>query len=131
MLTPLTDLNREFWTGGAAGELRILRCPACRFWVHPGRKACPACGGEGLVAEATSGKGTVFTFTVNRHPYNPEVPLPYVIAIVELPEQADLRFTTNIVNCEPEEVEIGMPVRVCFEDHGEVFVPVFEPDDGA
>ena len=78
--------------------------------------------------EATSGKGTVFTFTINRHPYNPAVPLPYVIAIVELPEQEGLRFTTNIVHCAPEDVTIGMPVRVLFEQYDEIYVPVFEPD---
>jgi uncharacterized OB-fold protein len=54
--------------------------------------------------------------------------VPYVIAIVELVEQDGLRFTTNIVHCPPDRVEIGMPVRVLFEEQGEVFVPLFEPD---
>ena len=67
--------------------------------------------------------------TANSHPYNPAVPVPYNISIVELPEQAGLRFTTNVVDCPPEDVHIGMPVRVQFEQHGEVFVPVFVPDD--
>ena len=74
-------------------------------------------------------RGTVFTQTTNAHPYNPTVPVPYNISIVELPEQAGLRFTTNVVDCPPEDVHIGMPVRVQFEQHGEVFVPVFVPDD--
>ena len=128
MLPQLTPQNRHFWTGGANGELLILRCGACGRWVHPPASACPSGDGGELVPEATSGKGTVFTFTINRHPYNPAVPLPYVIAIVELPEQVGLRFTTNIVNCEPEAVTIGMPVRVLFEQYDEIFVPVFEPD---
>jgi uncharacterized OB-fold protein len=127
MLPRLTDANRAFWTGGANGELLILRCGACGRWVHPLVATCPDCDGE-LSPQPVSGKGTLFTFTVNRHPYNPEVPVPYVIAIVELVEQAGLRFMTNLVNCDPEAVEIDMPVRVAFEDHGEVFVPVFEPD---
>ena len=54
--------------------------------------------------------------------------MPYVIAIVELPEQEGLRFTTNVVNCVPEDVMIGMPVRVLFEQYDEIYVPVFEPD---
>jgi hypothetical protein len=128
MLPPLTAENRAFWTGGADGKLLILRCAGCGRWVHPPAAECPTGDGGALTPEAVSGKGTVFTFTVNRHPYNPAVPLPYVIAIVELPEQQDLRFMTNIVNCDPESVTIGMPVRVVFEDHGEIFVPVFEPD---
>jgi uncharacterized OB-fold protein len=126
MLPTLTPENRHFWTGGAEGKLLILRCGACGRWVHPPAPACPDDGSE-LNPEAVSGAGTVFTYTVNRHPYNPAVPPPYVIAIVELPEQVGLRFMTNIVNCEPEAVTIGMPVRVVFEDHGEIFVPLFEP----
>ena len=126
MLPTLTPEIRSFWTGGAEGQLLILRCGNCGGWVHPPAPACPDDGSE-LKPEAVSGDGTVFTYTVNRHPYNPAVPPPYVIAIVELPEQEGLRFMTNIVNCDPESVTIGMPVRVVFEDHGEIFVPLFEP----
>lgn len=126
MLPPLTDTNRAFWTGGADGQLLIQRCVTCRRWVHPPQATCPDDGGA-LVAEPVSGLGTVFSFTINRHVYNPAVPPPYVIAIVELDEQAGLRFTTNIVNCAPEAVTMEMPVRVVFDQHGEVFVPVFEP----
>ncbi len=127
ILPPLNELNRPFWTGGARGELLILRCQACRYWVHPPSSPCPICGG-GLVPERVSGKGTVFTYTVNWHPFNPEVPVPILIAIVELPEQEGLRFTTNIVGCGPEDVRIGLPVDVRFEQHGEVWVPVFIPE---
>ncbi|HEX5586156.1 MAG TPA: Zn-ribbon domain-containing OB-fold protein [Acidimicrobiia bacterium] len=130
ILPGLDDVNRPFWTGGARGELMIQRCGGCGRFVHPPVSECPDCGGE-LRAEPVSGRGTVFTFTVNRHPFNPEVPLPYVIAIVELVEQADLRVVTNLVDCDPESVEIGMPVRVAFEDRGEIFVPVFVPDPDA
>jgi len=126
---PLDDLNRPFWTSGASGELRITRCQSCRRWVFPLSSRCPDCGGSTLY-ETTSGKGTVFTHTTNEHPYNPTVPVPYNISIVELVEQAGLRFTTNVVDCPTEDVYIGMPVRVTFEQNGEVFVPVFVPDNG-
>jgi uncharacterized OB-fold protein len=126
LLPQLDDLNRAFWTGGANGQLLILRCRECRTWVHPPVERCTHCSGE-LVAEAVSGNGTVFTFTVNHQPYNPEVPVPYVIAVVELDEHRDLRLPANIVGCDPDDVEIGLAVRVAFEDHGEIFVPVFVP----
>jgi uncharacterized OB-fold protein len=83
------------------------------------------------VAQPVSGRGEVFTFTVNMHPFNPMVPPPYVIAIVVLEEQPDLRVVANIVDCEPDSVYIGMPVQVAFERHDlgdeSVFVPVFTP----
>ena len=128
ILPTLTPENRAFWTGGAEGKLLILRCGTCRRWVHPPADACPE-DGSALAPEAVSGKGSVFTFTINRHPFNPAVPPPYVIAIVELPEQDGLRLMTNVVNLEPEQVTIGMPVHVVFEEHGEIFVPLFEPDE--
>jgi len=74
-----------------------------------------------------SGNGTVFTFTVNLQPFHPEVPPPYVVAIVELDDQSDVRLPTNIVNCDPETLQCGTAVRVLFERYDQVFVPVFEP----
>ena len=123
---PLTAANRAFWTGGSRGELVIMRGHDSQRLVHPPEDAMPADGP--LEPVVVSGKGTVYTFTVNHQPYHPDVPPPYVIAIVELAEQADLRVPTNIVNCPIDEVSVGMPVRVVFEEHGEVFVPLFEPD---
>ena len=76
----------------------------------------------------------MFTYTVNYQPFNPAVSVPYVIAIVELAEQADLRIAANIVDCEPDSVFIGLPVEVRFERHavddGGAFVPVFAPRVG-
>ncbi len=69
----------------------------------------------------------MFTFTINRHQYHPDVAPPYAIAIVELVEQPGLRFTTNIVNCDLDSIAIDMPVRVVFEPAGDYWVPVFEP----
>jgi hypothetical protein len=53
--------------------------------------------------------------------------VPYVVAIVELPEQSGLRLTTNIVNCQPDQVRIGMAVAVTFCEQEDVFLPLFEP----
>ena len=127
-MTPTLDaLNREFWTAGARGELRITRCTPCRRWIFPLSRTCLECASATEYA-TTSGRGRVFTYTTNAQPYNPAVPLPYNISIVELRDQAGLRFTTNVTGCTPEAVHIDMPVRVVFEQHGEVFVPLFTPD---
>jgi uncharacterized OB-fold protein len=131
ILPRVTDRNRHFWTGGADGELRFLRCQDDGTFVHPPAPRCPECWGKDLAAEAVSGDATVHTFTVNHQPWMPGPELPFVLAIVELPEQAGLRLTTNIVNCDPEKVTVGMPVRVTFEAHVDgdetVYIPLFEP----
>ena len=130
MLPKLHEHNRAFWTGGADGQLMIAWCAQCALWVSPPVADCPYCGGA-LEPRPVSGRGTVFTYTVNYQPFNPTVPVPYVIAIVQLDEQSDLRIASNIVDCELDSVHVGLPVEVRFERHdvdGEAFfVPVFAP----
>ena len=128
VLPLVTDHNRHFWTGGADGELRFLRCTACRHWIHPPQPICPACLGRTLAVEAASGRARVASFTVNHQRWIPGFEPPYLVAIVELPEQPGLRLTTNLVNCELEDARIDMPVRVVFEERDGVWLPLFEPD---
>nr|BFE27984.1 hypothetical protein GCM10010200_002350 [Actinomadura rugatobispora] len=71
-------------------------------------------------------------FTINHYPWHPAFPPPYVVAIVSLVEQDDVRLTTNIVDCDPAAVHIGMRVAVRFavetDDAGEqVALPEFAP----
>jgi uncharacterized protein len=108
-------------------QLLIEHCDKCARWVHPATGECRQCGGP-LVARPVSGHGTVFTYTVNYHPYNPEIPVPYVIAIIELAEQSGLRLAANIVDCEPDSVRCGMPVDVRPEK-GAGGAPLFAPSD--
>ena len=52
-----------------------------------------------------------------------------MIAIVEFPEQVGLRLTTGLVGIEPDDVRIGMPLRVTFDNYEDVWLPFFEPAD--
>ena len=123
--------NEHFWQGGAQGELRFLRCGGCETYVHPPSPICPECLGRDLAPAAVSGRAVLHTFTVNHQPWIPGFDPPYVVAIVEIEEDPSVRLTTNIVGCEIEQVEIGMPVRVCFEElEKNVFLPLFEPAAG-
>jgi uncharacterized OB-fold protein len=132
LLPQLTDENEAFWTGGAEGELRFLRCDACAELVHPPAPLCPRCLGSQLTPRAVSGRATLHTFTVNHHPWIPGFEPPYTIAIVEIEEQPGLRLTTNIVNCAIEDLRIGMPLRVVFEAAADgIFLPLFEPVEDA
>jgi uncharacterized OB-fold protein len=109
----------------STSQLLIEHCDDCSRWVHPAAGKCRDCGAE-LVACPVSGRGTVFTYTVNHHPYNPEIPVPYVIAIVELAEQSGLRLAANIVDCEPNSVTSGMAVSIR-PDRGTGGAPAFAP----
>lgn len=126
VLPALDDENRFFWTSGEDGQLRFLRCGGCGYYLHPPLPRCPRCWGSDLAPEAVSGRAEVFSFTVNHHPWDGGTE-PYAIVVVSFPEQEDLRLTSNLVDCSPDDVHIGMPVQVTFEQHDEVWFPVFEP----
>ena len=74
-----------------------------------------------------SGRATVVGFTVNHHQWLPDFEPPYVIANVALAEDPSVHLTTNIVGCDPDEVHIGQEVAVRFEQHDDVWLPLFEP----
>jgi uncharacterized OB-fold protein len=110
-------------------RLMITQCNRCARWVHPPAADCPDCGGD-LVAQPVSGHGTVFTYTINHQPFNPALPVPYAIAIVELAEQDGLRIAANIVDCDLDSLRIGLPVEVRIQQrqaNGAVLGPVFVP----
>lgn len=90
------------------------KCETCGNIYFPLRKICPRCRREGkTVPTEFSGKGTVYTFTVIRSPPEGfEVFAPYIVGIIKLDEGPLL--TSQIADCDPEDVYIGMPVEVCF-----------------
>lgn len=124
----LTELNTFFWASGADGKLRMQRCSDCLHWQHPAGAICPLCLSRNLAPQELSGKATVEAFTLNYQPWTEGVAVPYVIAIVGLDEQKGLNLTTNIVGVAPESVFIGQRVEVTFEAAGDVFLPLFTPE---
>ena len=128
-LPALTPDTAPFWQGGAQGVLRIHHCSACIRWFHPPGPICPRCGSFEVAPRAASGRGKVLSFTVNHQAWTAELKAPYVVAIVELAEQAGLRLVSNIIGCEVDRVAIDMPVQVQFEPHEDVWLPLFTPVD--
>jgi uncharacterized protein len=123
----ITDDSREFWTSGQTGELRIFRCADCQHWVHPPVPVCRKCRSTRVAAQAVSGKGTLYSFTVNHHPWTDTFNGPYVLGLVELDEEPGVHVLTNIVDCAREEIRVGMALEVTFKPEGEAWLPLFRP----
>jgi uncharacterized OB-fold protein len=87
---------------------------------------CPYCLADGLAPEVVSGRGTLHSFTVNHQQWIPGSE-PYVVALVEIAEQADIRLTTNLVGTDPADVWIGMELEVLFEHVEDEWLPLFRP----
>jgi uncharacterized OB-fold protein len=108
--------SAPFWAGLRRHELAILRCGECRTFVHPPQASCPRCLSLSLTAEPVSGRGVVYSFTVANREFAPGIKPPYIVALVDLEEQENLRIVTNLVNVTAGDVRIGMGVRVLFCD---------------
>ncbi len=129
VLPRLDPENRFFWTGGADGKLRFLRCQECATFIHPPRPVCRKCLSEKVAPEMVPGTGTVDTFTINYQEWRPGLEVPYAIARVAIDGAPGVYLTTNIVGCPVESVQIGDRVRAKFEQHGEIYLPLFEKID--
>jgi uncharacterized OB-fold protein len=123
-----TPETQPFWDGCAVGELRIQRCVDCgQPYFYP-RPVCPSCGSTNVEWFTASGDATLYSYVINHRPAPGfEDEAPYAIAVVQLAEGP--RMMTNIVGVPntPEELVLDMPLRVTFEDRGEIRLPQFRP----
>ena len=107
-----------------------IRCQSCGFYVHYPRPICNRCLSEELAPEEVSGRGTLYAYTVAVQPFHPYFvdKVPYVLAVVELEEQAGLRVTTDIVDCDEDRLKVGLAVEVTFREVAPgVTLPLFRP----
>lgn len=126
-LPALDEFNRFFWTSGADGQLRLLRCGACRAWLHPPGPVCPLCQSHDVSPQVVSGLATVEAVTVNHQAWTPALAEPYAIARVTLDEDPGIRLTTRILGMPAADVAIGQRVKVRFVAADDVHLPCFEP----
>jgi uncharacterized protein len=82
-----------------------------------------------VAPEIVPGTGTIDTFTINYQEWRPGLEVPYAIARVAIDGAPGVYLTTNIVGCPVESVDIGARVRAKFEQHGEIYLPLFEKID--
>jgi uncharacterized OB-fold protein len=101
-----------FWEGVEGGELRIQRCTSCGTLRHPPRPLCFKCGSKEWDYIVASGRGEVYSFVVHHRPEVPGRTHPFAVALVQLEEGT--RIVGNVIDVDPSEVKIGMPLKVVF-----------------
>ena len=120
--------TKPFWDAAREEKLILQKCQDCDKHIFYPRIACPHCFSDKIEWVEASGKGTVYSYTVvtNNAPSAFIQDMPFVIAIVKLEE--GVQMLSNIINCNPEDVECDMPVEVTFEKLDDEFtLPKFRP----
>jgi uncharacterized protein len=115
-LPHVDEESRPFWEALQRHELYIQKCRDCGDLRYHPRALCTNCLSSRTEWVRSKGNGKIYTFTVTNQNQAPgfRESLPYVMAWVDLDE--GVKMLTNIVDCPPQEVKIGMPVEAVFED---------------
>jgi uncharacterized protein len=124
VIRPVIDReNAWFWEGVERHELLLQRCSSCGALRQPS-PGCLACGSLDWDTVPASGRGTIHTWLLSKHPTRDDV-APRIVALVELEE--GVRHVSNVVDAAADEVAIGLPVELTFRtyDNGEVTLPQF------
>jgi uncharacterized OB-fold protein len=123
-LPPLTPLAMPYFDGCKAGVLRLQQCGECQQFQFYPRTICSHCTSEKLQWQDASGNGVIASFTVVRKGVSAAYEAPYVVALIDLAEGP--RLMSTLIDVEPEDVAIGLPVRVDFAQWSEdISMPVF------
>jgi uncharacterized OB-fold protein len=123
------DVSKTFWDGVNAGKLLVQRCADCQRFQFPPLALCGSCQSNEVAFEEVSGRGTVYSFTETvsgaRHPYFQSIS-PYLAGLVQLDEQQGLVFASNFPGASYDDLSIGAPVEVEFQEvSAGVFIPQF------
>lgn len=129
-----TDLTDAFWDATRAQQYLVQWCVECATPIFYPREVCPMCmSSSSLEWRASSGRGTVHAISVQHRPGNPTMAdrVPYAVALIDV-DAGDgvntIRVMSNVVNCDPESVDIGDAVALTWEPLSDGrHLPVFEP----
>lgn len=129
MPQPLADaITLPFWKAAAEHRLVVQRCAACGRTRLPPAPICAACRSDAADWLEVTGRGELYTYTVVHRPIAAGQTLPFVIAVIALEGSGGLRLISNLVDCAPEEIAIGMPVELVWEQmSADLAVPRFRP----
>ena len=114
-LPALEGLTAGFYAWCRQGELRFQRCADCGTFRHVPREICAQCNSFAWSWEPSTGRGTVYTWTVVERALHPAFANATPLAPVVVEMEEGVRLLGNMVDCAPHELRIGMPVQVEFE----------------
>ena len=132
----VTEETEPFWAAAREGRLTVERCASCGAESFPPRGICRTCRNRTMTTVDVTGRGRVYSLTVNYQRWLPGLEVPYAIVLVEFPEHPGVRVVGRLRGCPPEAASIDMEVEIGFEPGpGGFAIPSFlavgSPDAGS
>ena len=121
-----TELTRPFWDAVREGRLIVQRCSACDKTFFRPEVACPHCLSTEWQWVESSGRGTLYSFSVVHRAPSPAFTAPFIFAAIDMEE--GWTMFSNVIGIAPEEAKIGMELKVSFEHPSDTLsLPLFRP----
>ena len=109
----------QYLRGLLDGRLVGSRCPSCQQVYFPGRGVCPTCAVALGDAVELPDRGTITSFCIVNVPFlGQRIKIPYVAANIVL-DGADIAFSHLILECDADEVRMGMRVEAVWRPKDE------------
>lgn len=127
-----THESKPYWDGLMQGQLLVQKCAQCGKLRHYPRPVCDRCFSFDVKWIKASGRGSVHSWTIAHHAFNPgfKDELPYALVTVDLVEGVRMLAPLRGVNF--GEIRIGLPVRISFESpDSDLTLPAFVGDPSA
>jgi len=118
---PLKDQdNKAYWDAADQHKLSLQKCNDCKHYAHPPGPSCAKCGSESLCWEefGQDVKAKIYSYVITYRPFLPgfQDDLPTIIALAKLDKVPEVKIMCNVLNCNVEDVHIGLPVRMIWDD---------------
>lgn len=125
VIPPTPDRDDDyFWAGVLQQRLLLQRCTACRSLRHPPVPMCARCHSTAWEPSEASGRGTVYSWIVSRHPTEMDA-APRIVVLVQLEEGP--RIVCNLGDADAAHVRNDMAVELFFDEIDGVMLPQFRP----
>ncbi len=118
-------LTSEFWENIESKTLVRPVCNACGNNFFSPQVVCPNCLSPDWIYEESAGNGKIYSYTVIHRPMGDAFPTPYIVVDIDLEEGWGMY--SRLLNCEINEISIGLEVEVIFEKHNGKTMPFFQP----
>jgi uncharacterized OB-fold protein len=121
-----TALSQPHWDGCRQGKLLVQRCSACECYLFIPQPRCTQCQSSALEWVESSGRGSVYSYSVVHRPPRPQFAVPYIVAVIALEE--GWHMLSNVLECDASNVSVGLPVKVSFKQMTDtISLPYFVP----
>lgn len=121
--TPDAD-DQYFWDGVKEHKLLLQRCSSCQALRQPPSPMCPACNSLDWETQEASGRAKVYSWVASQHP-TADDPTSRIVVLLDLEE--GVRFVSNLVEIDLDDVRFGQDVELVFVKYGSTLLPQFRP----